>query len=695
MRLPDFPVPLTAFDHLPVGDRLQVSFPNWKSIDASDYVISILQHGYKLEFESLPSLQINPDPFYLPLSADQQIILDQEMEKFLVGHVIEPVLDIHSPGYYSPLFLRPKTDKGWRIIINLSSLNRNLVYHRFRMETLSTVRQGLQKGDYAFSLDLSSAYSHIPVHPHSRKYLRFFWRNKPYQFKNLPFGLSTAPYIFSLIVSQVAKFFHSRSILSHFYLDDLQFFAHSRAILSANQPLIIHVVKILGWLINFDKSDLDISQFNIYIGGDFNLQEGIVKPTPKRWAKIQEQIPPFCKLQVARASQWSSILGILTSTQDLTFLGRLQLRTLQYHLNQHWLDRDNTKVLIPISDSCRESLLWWLNEDNVMTGVPLQPPLAELTLYTDSSLIGFGSTLNDMQFSGTWSPEEATLHINYLEMLCVHLSLQHFLKFLTGKSVMVASDNTTVVAWINKLSGTRSMDLHKLTFTMLSYCFQHNITLRARHIPGRLNILADGLSREGKVIQTEWSLNTSVFRGVCLTWQVPNIDLFATRHNNKVPTFFSPIPDPLAAGVDSLAQDWSGVLGYAFPPPSIIQLVLNKVQNTPNCQIILLVPRWERRNWFAHLLSMLIDVPRHLPQYPNLLKQPQLYVFHPDPQGLNLHACYISSDRFKSRAFLKTLPDALPTKLGSPLTSCISATGKSTYFGVSKKKLIPCVPLYT
>ena len=673
---------------------MQVAFPNWISIGACELVVSILQHGYNLEFASLPPLQSNPSPFYLPLSSEQQTILDEEMEKFLVGHVIEPVEDLSSPGYYSPLFLRPKTDKGWRIIINLAPLNKHLVYHKFRMETINTVRQGLQKGDYAFSLDLSSAYSHIPIHPTSRKFLRFFWRNKAFQFKNLPFGLSSAPFVFSLIVSQVAKFFHSRSILSHFYLDDLQFFAHAQRTLTQNQPLIIFVVQILGWLINFEKSDLDISQQNVYIGGDFDLANGTVAPTQKRWQKINTEIPKFCALQEARAGLWSSILGILTSTQDLTFLGRLQLRVLQYHLNDHWIDRTDKNVVIPISRDCKDALLWWLEEQNVMSGVPLQPPPPDLTLYSDSSLSGFGATLGDKQFSGKWTPQQSQYHINYLEMLSVFLSIQHFRSDLVNKSLMVATDNTSVVCYINKLSGTKSKDLHNLTFRLFSFCFQANIFLRARHIPGRLNILADGLSREGRIIQTEWTLNTSVFRGVCLAFQVPHIDLFATIHNHRLPVYFSPIPDHLAAGVDSLAQNWNGIVGYAFPPPSILQLVLNKVKLAQNCHIILIVPRWERRNWFVHLLSMLIEVPRQLPQYPNLLKQPQVYAFHPDPQALNLHACLISSNPSEHKAFLSQLPDAFPTKPGFPPTNYINPTGQNMWFGVAGKKLIPCRPLY-
>ena len=691
--VPAFPVPLSKFQHLPVGDRMQVAFPNWRCIGSSDYVVSILQHGYALEFDSLPNLVSNPPPFYLPLSAEQNLILDEEMQKFIDGHVIEPVKDRFSPGFYSPLFLRPKTDKGWRIIINLSSLNRCLVYHRFRMETINTVRQSLKIGQFAFALDLSSAYSHIPVHPNSRKYLRFFWKNRAYQFRNLPFGLSSAPYIFSLIVSQVAKYFHRHAIFSHFYLDDWQFFADSAKILNQHKPQIIFIVSILGWLINFEKSDLDVSQQSVYIGGDFDLH-GIVKPTQKRWSKIQSLIPEFCKLSAARAGHWSSILGILTSTQDLTFLGRLQLRQLQYHLNDHWKDRSNENVLIPITEDCRTTLKWWLQESNVMTGVPFQPPAPELTIFTDSSLIGYGATLGTQHFSGTWSAEQSKMHINYLEMLSLYLAILHFQDQLRGKSVLAASDNTTVVCFVNKNSGTRSKVLHDLTYKLLHWCFQNNITLRARHIPGRLNLLADGLSRDGRVIQTEWKLNTNVFQSVCQTWQVPNVDLFATAQNHQLPVYFSPIPDAAAAGIDSLAQDWTGIVGYAYPPPAIIQLVLNKLECTSNCLIILIVPKWERKAWFPKLLNMLIDFPKQLPHYPNLLKQPLQYQFHPDPQALNLHACLLSSNILENKAFLRKLPNVSHTKQDFPPTNCTSYTGKNILFGVLHNKLIHSNPLY-
>ena len=56
----------------------------------------------------------------------------------------------------------------------------------------------------------------------------------------------------------------------------------------------------------------------------------------------------------------------------------------------------------------------------------------------------------------------------------------------------------------------------------------HQVTLKARHIPGRLNMIADKLSRLGQTIQTEWSLHPEVFKAICSRWHQPQVDLFAT-----------------------------------------------------------------------------------------------------------------------------------------------------------------------
>ena len=85
---------------------------------------------------------------------------------------------------------------------------------------------------------------------------------------------------------------------------------------------------------------------------------------------------------------------------------------------------------------------------------------------------------------------------------------------------------------------------------ILTWCTKNQVTLKARHIPGRLNVEANKLSRLGQTIQTEWSLLPAVFKTLCDRWHQPQIDLFATRFNNKVPQFVSPVPDTMATVVD-------------------------------------------------------------------------------------------------------------------------------------------------
>ena len=56
--------------------------------------------------------------------------------------------------------------------------------------------------------------------------------------------------------------------------------------------------------------------------------------------------------------------------------------------------------------------------------------------------------------------------------------------------------------------------------------------------------IADKLSRLGQTIQTKWSLHPEVFQAICSRWHQPQVDLFATKFNNKLPQFVSPVPDP-------------------------------------------------------------------------------------------------------------------------------------------------------
>ena len=274
-------------------------------------------------------------------------------------------------------------------------------------------------------------------------------------------------------------------------------------------------------------------------------------------------------------------------------------------------------------------------------------------MFTDASKEGWGAHLNELTARGSWSVLESKLHINYLELKAVFLALKEFQDLCTDKIVLVATDNTTVVAYINKEGGMKSGPLCALLWRILTWCSQRQVTLKARHIPGHLNVIADKLSRLGQTIQTEWSLLPEVFQQLCNQWHRPQIDLFAMRFNHKLPQFVSPVPDSLAVAVDALTLPWDDLDAYAFPPTAILGKVVEKLLDSPCKRLILIAPGWPNMPWFGDLVTMSSQVPLSLPNLPRLLTQPFNQIPHRNLTNLNLHAWLLEPQKSKNRASLR------------------------------------------
>ncbi|XP_071847532.1 uncharacterized protein [Apostichopus japonicus] len=146
---------------------------------------------------------------------------------------------------------------------------------------------------------------------------------------------------------------------------------------------------------------------------------------------------------------------------------------------------------------------------------------------------GWGACLDDLTISGEWEPTWRQAHINALELEALSRALHHFECHLLGHAVTAFCDNTTVVAYVNRQGGTKSRSLCAATWDLLLWC-RDNISLRASHVAGRENLTADALSR-GAQTPTEWSLQEITCRNLFRLFGTPNIDLFASATNAKLP----------------------------------------------------------------------------------------------------------------------------------------------------------------
>ncbi|KAI2661350.1 ORF V: Enzymatic polyprotein [Labeo rohita] len=166
-------------------------------------------------------------------------------------------------------------------------------------------------------------------------------------------------------------------------------------------------------------------------------------------------------------------------------------------------------------------------------------------------------------------------HINCLELLAVLLALRRFRPTLRHKHVLVRTDSTATVAYINRQGGLRSRRMSQLARHLLLWSQTWLKSLRAVHIPGELNRAADQLSRQS-THPGEWRLHPETVQLIWSHFGEAQIDLFASPESSHCQRFYSLNEAPNSLGRDALAHSWPPGPKYAFPPVSLLAQTLCK-----------------------------------------------------------------------------------------------------------------------
>lgn len=183
-------------------------------------------------------------------------------------------------------------------------------------------------------------------------------------------------------------------------------------------------------------------------------------------------------------------------------------------------------------------------------------------------------------------------------------------------------DNTVALKYITKMGGRKPV-LNELAKQIWHWCEDRNIWISAFHIPGRLNIRADKLSRMKKKCNDdmEWALAQSMYDKIVLKMGRSDIDLFASKQNRKSQLFISYVPEKDALAVNAFSVTWNYNLHYAFPPFSIIGRVIQKLCQD-KAELILVAPLFPSQPWFPTMLRQISGQSYVLPKSDSILYLP-------------------------------------------------------------------------
>ena len=203
-----------------VRGRLRKFVDFWRTLEVSQFILNVITQGYKIPFFQLPT------PFAKRNNAsarENSDFVSQAVNDLLRLDLIEELAC--KPNIINPLSVSTRSSGKQRLILDLRHVNQFIYKQKFKCEDLSVATQISSRNYYLFKFDLKSGYHHVEIFPDHRKFLAFAWDfgsgvYRYFQFCVLPFGLSSAPYIFTKMLKPLQKSWRSQGIPIAIFLDD-------------------------------------------------------------------------------------------------------------------------------------------------------------------------------------------------------------------------------------------------------------------------------------------------------------------------------------------------------------------------------------------------------------------------------------------------------------------------------------------
>ena len=253
----------------------------------------------------------------------------------------------------------------------------------------------LKAGDWMARVDLKDAYFMIPMGQEDRDFLKFQWKDKTYQFTCLPFGLSSAPWVFTKTTRPVVATLRELGLHLVIYIDDILIMAETESLLKDHIIAVIYLLENLGFVINHPKSVLTPTQEIEFLGFTVNSTKMELKLPGEKIKKIRAETGKVLQSPTVSALALSRIIGKMNAATQAIPMAPLYYRGLQACLREALQGNQNYASVVTLTNEAREELEWWRDHFTQWNGRSLIAHNTSLTIETDASKRGWGSMQRD------------------------------------------------------------------------------------------------------------------------------------------------------------------------------------------------------------------------------------------------------------------------------------------------------------
>lgn len=414
---------------------------------------------------------VNVRPYPIPFAIQEAV--EQEVQDMLKQGIIEPS---DSP-YQAPIVVVKKKDGSMRLCIDFRQLNRVVVTDNEPIPRVDMMFAKLGQSQYFSKFDFTKGYWQVPMHEASKPLTAFQASSGLYQFRFMPFGIKTAPAVFTRLMRRVVEGIPN----IYHYFDD---------VLIATQTWDEHITTLTKFLkrvraahLTIKPSKSEVAFASVKFLGHI-VGNNLLRPQIETLEKIQAAKRPQTKKEVR------SFLGLTGYYRD--FIPNYS--AVAAPLTELTKKRGPNKV---IWEECHqqafETLRRVLSSSPVLRSPELQEPFI---LRTDASSSSVGAVLLQ-RHDGVLHPvayasrkllaRETRYSTIEREALALVWAIQKFHVYLFGKRFVLQTDHQPL-AYINSAKHMNSRVL-RWSLLLTEYDFV------VEYIKGAENIGADYLSR--------------------------------------------------------------------------------------------------------------------------------------------------------------------------------------------------------
>ena len=569
--------------------RLKQAISYWEYVEASDFILSTISEGYKIPFYSKPT------PCHLKNNTsanDDHEFVSKELLKLLESGKIKKLT--YKPTHVNPLSVATRNEKK-RLILDLRHINLFVYKQSVKFEDWKTFTNFIERNGYAFTFDIKSGYHHVDIFPDHQIYLSFSWKFSEVEeffcFTVLPFGLTSAPYLFTKLLRPLVKYWRKNGVKIAVFIDDGQSIDIDYEKCNKNSQLVRNSLAASGFLENSGKSEWEPKKHTRWLGVDLNLEENCLNIPDYRISSLISSLENAKNKEfMLSARDISKICGkIISMKVVIGNICQLMTRNMYREIESRQL-WDNTTITTKGTKT--EILFWLANLSDLNAKHLLDSFDPEVFAFSDASSVACGgfSIVNSQKHVAhkNWNEIEKQESSTWRELSAIEFCLQAFLPLIKYKTIFWNTDNQPTVAIIEK--GSMVSKLQSIALSIFQICLKNSISIKINWIPREENTSADKIS---KIIDyNDWSLSKEFFEYIDQQWGPHTIDRFANHKNKKLNRFNSKFWCPGTEAVDAFSQNWSGENNWLVPPIHLISKTIRYIK-TFQCKASLKVPLWE------------------------------------------------------------------------------------------------------